>query len=76
MRPTCCSLRVEDRHMRTLSAGCMNKESQIDGPTVGPFATPDSEKHGEIRQARLSQTGERFVFQSDLCLDQTADCVV
>lgn len=74
----CCSLHGEDRHRQILSVWTMNKESQI-SPQWAYLLRQNAvlaRKPHKIRQACLSQTGKRFVFQSDLCLNQIADSVL
>ncbi len=73
----CCSLYGEDRH-RVFELWTMNKESQI-----SPHWTNLLHRNAvlaripyKIWQASLNQTGKRFVFQSDLCLNQIADSVL
>lgn len=74
----CCSSHKEDRHRQILSVSAMNKESQISPQWAyllrwNAVLAP---KPCKIWQACLSQTGKLFVFQSDLCLNQTADSVL
>lgn len=74
----CCSLHGEDRHRQIQSVWTMNKESQI-SPQWAYLLRRNAvlaQKPYKIRQASLSQTGKRFVFQSDLCLNQIADSVL